>query len=253
MPITKDIPYGAHERQLYDLYLPDALSDGYPTVFHFHGGSLTGGARTEHKYIHDLLARGYVYADCDYRLLPEVTVKDILCDAAAAVAAAYAALPGEKKHGKLFISGDSAGGYIAMMLCFNRRYLREAGMNPACIDGFVFDDPMFVAAHSATVGAPDFFITDLLENPDCPLYYLEENADYPPMLFLTYGKGLHGFPEFTHLSVATLFRLGYGDRVKLLYFPGYGHCGNFGAPDIEGMVPHAYYSHKFYSEIQANL
>jgi len=247
MPITKDIPYGENERQRYDLYVPETLRDGYPTIFHFHGGSLTGGARTEHKYIHDLLSLGYVYADCDYRLLPTVTVDDILEDAAAAVAAALSALPTEKKHGKLFISGDSAGGYIAMMLCFHPKYLKDAGIDLSRFNGFVFDDPMCIAGFQKVVGDKDFFITDLLEMPECPLYYANPAVAYPPMLFLTYGKGLHGFPEFTHLSVATLMRLGFGDRVKLEYFKGYGHCGNFAAPDIDGMVPHAYYSHKFYS------
>lgn len=249
MPIVKDIPYGKEERQLYDVYTPETLADGYPTVFHFHGGSLTGGARTEHKYIHDLLSLGYLYVDCEYRLLPSVTVDDILRDAAKAVAAAYAALPTEKKHGKLFISGDSAGAYIAMMLCFCRKYLSEEGFDPDKINGFVFDDPMPVPAHGAFAEDHSHFITDLLEMPDCPLYYLDPTVNYPPVLFLTYGKGLHGFPEFTHLSVATLARLGYRDRVFLEYFPGYGHCGNFSAPDIDGMVPHAYYSHKFYSAI----
>ncbi len=249
MPITKDICYGADERQKYDLYLPDMLQDGYPTIFHFHGGSLTGGARTEHKYIHDLLKLGYVYVDCDYRLLPHVTVEEILTDAAAAVAKALFALPTEKKHGKLFISGDSAGGYIAMMLCFNRKYLAGAGVDPQTIDGFVFDDPMCLAGFQEILKGEKFFITDLLEMPECPLYYLDSAVSYPPMLFLTYGKGIPGFPAFTHLSVGTLLRLGFGDRVKLEYFPGYGHCGNFGAPDIDGMVPHAYYSHKFYSSL----
>ena len=249
MPITKDIPYGENERQLYDLYVPEVLSDGYPTIFHFHGGSLTGGARTEHKYIHDLVSRGYVYADCDYRLLPNVTVEDILQDSAAAVAAALSALPSAKKHGKLFISGDSAGAYIAMMLCFCQKYLKEANVDPSAINGFVFDDPMCIAGFDEVMKNENFFITDLLEMPECPLYHIDAAVNYPPMLFLTYGKGLHGFPEFTHLSVGTLLRYGFADRVKLAYFPGYGHCGNFGAPDIDGMVPHAYYSHQFYSEI----
>ncbi len=249
MTVTKDIPYGTDERQKYDLYLPETLRDGYPTVFHFHGGSLTGGARTEHKYIHDLLKLGYVYVDCDYRLLPHVTVDEILKDSASAIAKALTSLPCEKKHGKLFISGDSAGGYIAMMLCFNRKYLADAGVDVQKIDGFVFDDPMSISGFEKIVNDEKFFITDLLEMPECPLYYLDPSVSYPPMLFLTYGKGLHGFPEFTHLSVGTLLRHGFGDRVKLEYFAGYGHCGNFGAPDIDGMVPHAYYTHRFYSSL----
>ena len=249
MPIVKDIPYGSEPRQLYDVYTPENLADGYPTIFHFHGGSLTGGSRTEHKYIHDLVARGYLYVDCEYRLLPSVTVEDILRDAAAAVATAYRALPTEKQHGKLFISGDSAGGYIAMMLAYCRKYLTDAGLDPDKIDGFVFDDPMPIPNFSAVTEDPAHYVTDFLEMPTCPLYHLDPAVSYPPVLFLTYGKSIHGFPEFTHLAVGTLLRLGYGDRVHLEYFPGYSHCGNFGAPDIEGMVPHAYYSHKFYSAI----
>ena len=249
MPIIKNIPYGEHPRQMFDLYIPDTLTDGYRTIFHFHGGGLKGGNRTDHPYVHDLVSLGYIYADCDYRLRPEVTAEEIMTDCANAIAAAMRALPTDKKQGKFFIAGDSAGGYIAMMLCFRPKYLEAAGVDPRLIQGYLFDDPMFLVEYDAFL-LKDHYITDALEKEDCPLYQIDVTFPYPPMQFLTYGKSIHGFPEFTHMAVATMHRLGFSDRVYLEYFPGYSHCGNFSAPQIDGINAHSYYSHKFYSSVK---
>lgn len=244
-----DIAYGNDPLQTYDLYTPDSLSDRYRTIIHIHGGSLSGGTKKPHPYIDDLVLYGYVFADVNYRLLPAVTVNDILSDCAHAVKKIIDHLPEEKKRGKIFLAGDSAGGYIVMMLLFRRDLLEKAGVPYDAIGGFLLDDPMFLP-NFEEFSKKENYITDLLCDPACPISYIEKNAPYPPMYFLTYGKSIHGFPEFTHLAVATLFRFGYGDRVKFSFFPDYPHCGNFEAPPIDGVNAYSHYSHKFYTSVK---
>ena len=88
MKIYKDIPYCniGHERQVLDVYIPDA--DSFPVFIYFHGGGLTSCEKqgaTGHEYITELVELGYTFFDCEYRLVPEVTADEILVDAANAV------------------------------------------------------------------------------------------------------------------------------------------------------------------------
>ena len=41
MRIYKDIAYGEHEKQKYDMYLPD--TNEFFTIVYFHGGGLVEG------------------------------------------------------------------------------------------------------------------------------------------------------------------------------------------------------------------
>lgn len=251
-PLT-ELSYGDHPRQKIDFYRPETLIDGYRTVIHFHGGGLTAGSKAPHLYIDNHVAFGYVFFDCNYRFRNEVSLEEVLVDAANAVRASIDAMPTEKKHGKIFIAGDSAGGYIAMMLAFRRDLLENAGVAPTMIGGYVFDDPMYLYGFdefAARFAEKKAFITDLLTIPNCPLSHIEENYPYPPMFIMTYGKGIPTFPAFTHLFVGTMLRYGYIDRVRFEYYPDYPHGGNFVAPPVDGIVPYSARAHEFYRSIK---
>ncbi|MCQ2385221.1 MAG: alpha/beta hydrolase [Clostridia bacterium] len=245
--ITKqyDIPYGTHALETYDLYLPEKQRQGNPLVIHFHGGSLTGGHKTPHKHIDDLVEKGYLFGDCNYRLMPEATLPEIMDDAAMAVAAVLRRLSGQYEH--VFIAGDSAGAYISMMLMFRPQYLEQAGVPYGTVSGFFHDDAM---------GTPDFdtykqvhpFLSDVLEHPDCPLRDAKKDFPYPPVYFTTFGKGITGFPEYVSMAVATMVKLGYGRKVRFDFFPGMPHCGNFGR-EIDGLNAYAYYGFSFYEAV----
>ena len=83
-----DPSYGKHPRHKYDVWRPDTLEDGAPSIIHFHGGGLE--ARTKQgtagdEHITELVELGYVFFDCEYRLVPEATPDKILAEAASAV------------------------------------------------------------------------------------------------------------------------------------------------------------------------
>lgn len=72
----------AQERLKLDVYYPENLK-GCPVVVWFHGGGLEAGNK---EIPQKLKNKGYVVVGANYRLLPKVTVKETLDDAAEAVA-----------------------------------------------------------------------------------------------------------------------------------------------------------------------
>ena len=83
---TKTDAY-AQERLKLDVYYPDRQQVGEandaPVIVWFHGGGLEGGNK---EIPSKLKEKGWVVDGVNYRLLPKVTVKETLDDAAEAVA-----------------------------------------------------------------------------------------------------------------------------------------------------------------------
>ena len=122
---TKSDSY-SRERLKLDIYYPTDKHD-CPVVVWFHGGGLTGGSK---QLPEELKHLGIVVVGVNYRLLPKVTVDKCLDDCAEAVAwvkqhiGAYNGSPS-----KLVVSGHSAGGYITLMLCLNKKLLAAHGVD----------------------------------------------------------------------------------------------------------------------------
>jgi acetyl esterase/lipase len=138
---TKNIQFQPGERGRMDLYSPRGKSaaQAAPLIMFWYGGAWQTGSKSDYQFVGAALAaRGAVVALPDYRLYPEVRFPDFLRDAAAAVARAQQEAP---KYGadprRTVLAGHSAGAYIAAMLALQPQYLREAGVDPSSIAGFV--------------------------------------------------------------------------------------------------------------------
>jgi len=133
----RDIAYGAHDRQMLDLYAPRVSPIGMPVAVFFYGGAWRSGARDYYEFLGDALAsRGFLTAIPDYRLAPQVRFPTFLEDCAAAVAwtSAHAAQFGGDPN-KLVLIGHAAGAYNAMMVGLDERYLRAAGADRRALRG----------------------------------------------------------------------------------------------------------------------
>ena len=117
-----------------DVYYP-AKAKGFSTVIWFHGGGLEGG---EKAIPAELRNKGIAVVTVNYRLSPNVENPAYTIDAAEAVAWVFKNI--EKYGGdpaKIFVSGHSAGGYLALMVGFDKKYLEAYGIDADKIKGII--------------------------------------------------------------------------------------------------------------------
>jgi epsilon-lactone hydrolase len=133
-------------------------SDALPAVIHFHGGGYcVGSAFTPRSWAAHLSARtGARVILPEYRLAPEHAHPAALDDARAI----WATLSGEAKPGSLVVSGDSAGGGLALALVLA---LRDEGQDrPA---GCMLLSPWLDLGRDRRA-APDLVHRDVVLTPD---------------------------------------------------------------------------------------
>jgi acetyl esterase/lipase len=113
--IVRDLAYGAHPRQVLDVYRP-AGRTGLPVVLFVHGGAFVRGDKDSTPEIyanvcHYFARHGHVAINVEYRLADEAPYPGGAQDVAASVAWARAHA---REHGgdptRLFLVGHSAGG-----------------------------------------------------------------------------------------------------------------------------------------------
>jgi acetyl esterase/lipase len=114
--LQEGIAYGAHPRQRFDLFLPEAEPVGL--VIYVHGGYWRAFDRGTWSHLAaGPLARGWAVAMPGYVLAPEVRIAEIsamIGDAVAAIASEVA--------GPIRLAGHSAGGHlVARQVCVGSR------------------------------------------------------------------------------------------------------------------------------------
>ncbi len=107
-----DQPYGDHERERYDLFLPDGAVRG--TVLFVHGGYWMAFDKSVWSHLAaGPLARGWAVALPSYTLCPHSRIAGITAQIARAVEAVAA-----RQAGPLRLTGHSAGGHlVSRMAC----------------------------------------------------------------------------------------------------------------------------------------
>ena len=156
-----------------------------PVIIWFHGGGLTGGSA---KTPQTLLKEDYLVFSVAYRLYPEVSVREIIDDAAAAVSR-IVKIAG--RYGgatsKIYLSGHSAGGYLVSMLALDKSYLSKYDVDADMFAGVIpLSGQMithFTERKSRGMGMTDIIIDDM-----APLNHLR--ADAPPFLIVTGDRDL---------------------------------------------------------------
>ncbi len=124
----------ADEMCRLDLYRPVGVK-GFATVVFYHGGGLTGGARTVPK---ELTGRGWAVVGVGYRLHPQVRHPVYIEDAAAALAWTFKNIPSfGGDPDKIFVTGISAGGYLTAMVGLDKSYLAKHKLDANRIAGLI--------------------------------------------------------------------------------------------------------------------
>jgi acetyl esterase/lipase len=167
------------ERCRLDVYHPVG-ADGFATVVWFHGGGLTGGTRSIPE---GLQGKGFAVVGAGYRLNPGVKAPAYVEDAAAAVAWTFKHIQefgGSPR--RIFVSGHSAGGYLAMLVGLDKRWLAAHGIDANHLAGLIPYSGQCITHFTvrAERGLRDTLpvIDDL-----APLHHVRKDA--PPMLLIS--------------------------------------------------------------------
>ncbi|EDY84116.1 conserved domain protein [Verrucomicrobiia bacterium DG1235] len=222
--LRTNIPYTeledayAQERCKLDLYYPDK-TDGFPTLIWFHGGGLKNG----NKHIPERLkSQGIAIVAVNYRMYPKVGTPVPIEDAASATAWVFeniASYGGDPD--KIFISGHSAGGYLASMIGFDKSYLAAHDIDADRIAGLI---PY--SGHTITHmtvreagGIPD---TQPIIDKYAPLFHTRAGA--PPIALLTGNRELELLGRYEENAYFwRMLQVVEHPDATLYEFDGYGH------------------------------
>lgn len=217
-PLT--VAYGDGPGQLADLRTP-ATDDAAPVFCYLHGGGLEAGERRDASRVLELLvAAGVTVVSAEYRLYPAARYPEFLTDAAACVAWLVREYPDRP----LVVGGSSAGAYLAMMLCFDERWLTEAGAAVADISGWVFDAGQ-PSTHFNVLRERGIDPRRLVVDEAAPLFHVGGQDTLAPALIVLADQDVPGRWEQTQLLLATLRAHELDARVDLEIMAGYQHSG----------------------------
>jgi acetyl esterase/lipase len=207
-----------NERCVLDIYYPKNIKN-YATIVWFHGGGLTGGSK---EIPEALKGKGICIVGVNYRLNPRVKSPKYIEDAAAAVSWVF------KKIGTLggnpsliFLSGHSAGGYLASMVGLDKSWLGKHQIDANNIAGLI---PF--SGHTIT----HFTIRDERGIPGtraivdslAPLYHVR--ADAPPLLLITGDRELELLGRYEENAyLMRMMKIAGHQYTRLFELDGYGH------------------------------
>lgn len=236
--LKRDIPYLAADagadsyrrgRCTLDLYYPTD-NRGFATVIWFHGGGLTAGG----KHIPPQLKNhGFAIAAVNYRLAPGaktskdapnagVKVTDCIEDAAAAVGWVHrniASFGGDPK--RIYLTGHSAGGYLALMVGMAPKYLAPYGLTPADLAGLM---PLsgHTITHFTARRERNISILQPVVDELAPLYFVC-TPNLPPILLITGDRKLEMVGRYEENAYLMRMLKLNKHPVTLYELQGYGH------------------------------
>lgn len=220
--VQTDLAYGSDPRQKLDIYVPDGLSAPAPIMLFFYGGTWQGGTKNLYRALGQAFAtKGVIVAVADYRVYPQVKYPEFLKDGAMALrfvhdhAAQYGG-----DAGRIFVSGHSAGAYIAVMLASDPEYLANVHGDFGWARGVIgiagpYD---FLPLHRKDLIA---IFGGANRGETQPISYIDGKR--PPMLLAAGSDDSTVEPANTTRMAARLEQ--FGSEVETKIYPGVGHIG----------------------------
>lgn len=207
-----------NERCILDIYYPKKQK-GFATIIWFHGGGLTGG----NKEIPEALKnKGYCIVGVTYRFYPKVKAPAYVEDAAAAVAWVFNNI---KSYGgdstMIFVSGHSAGGYLASMVGLDKRWLQAHQIDANRIAGLIpfsgHTITHFTIREERGIKGTQPIVDDL-----APLYHVR--ADAPPLLLITGDRELEMLGRYEENAyMMRMMKVAGHKETRLIELQGYDH------------------------------
>lgn len=184
---------------MLDVYYSEPLGAHHPVMIYVHGGGWVSGDKShldaKPQFFVDA---GYVFVSVNYRLSPQAKFPAQVEDVAAAVAWTvknidrYGGDPG-----RIFISGHSAGGHLAVLVSSDESYLKGQGLDLTTIKGVVsidtagYDFSIF-ASRCKNYVLPEPYSIPFGQDPAfwkmaSPITYIGAGKHIPPMAIVYSG------------------------------------------------------------------
>ena len=230
MKKIENVKYGDNSSQTLDIYLPKGSAD---SVFvYFHGGGLESGDKNDAEIFAPYLTKhGVVLISANYRMYPEAEYPNFISDAAKAVSFSHKYMCENLHCDKLYVGGSSAGGYISMMLCFDRRHLASEGIDNTMIQGY-FHDAGQPTAHFNVLKARGIDPRRTIIDESAPLFYIGLEEKYPPMRFIVSDNDISNRYEQIMLTLSTLSHFGISNFDHVVMHGN--HCEYCSKTDEDG-------------------
>ena len=215
--INKNNEY-INERCVLDIYYPKNIKS-FATIIWFHGGGIQAGNK---EIPNALKQKGVAVIAVNYRLSPKVKAPKYIEDAAAATAWVFNNI--EKYGGDsslIFISGHSAGGYLASMIGMDKKWLGNHDIDANNIAGLIpfsgHTITHFTVRKERGIKGEQPIIDDL-----APIYHVR--ADAPPLLLITGDRELELLGRYEENAYMMRMMNVVGHKETQLYeLDGYGH------------------------------
>jgi len=203
-----------------NFYYPKGLKN-YPTIVWFHGGGLTGGGKEIPKALMD---KGFAVIGVGYRLSPKVKAPAYINDATAAVAWAFKHVSEYGGNPDLiFVSGHSAGGYLAMMLGFDKRYLNKYQIDANKIAGLIPFSGQAIT-HFTVRNERGIKDTQPIIDEYAPLYFVRKDA--PRTLLITGDREMELLGRYEENAyLLRMLKLTGHTSSRLYEIQGFDHGG----------------------------
>ncbi|SNR48341.1 Acetyl esterase/lipase [Lutibacter agarilyticus] len=207
-----------NERCVLDIYYPKNIKN-FATIVWIHGGGLTSWQK---EIPEDLKNKGVAIIGINYRLYPKVKAPVYIEDAAAAVAWVFNNIHKYGGNNQLiFVSGHSAGGYLASMIGLDKKWLAIHHIDANAIAGLIpfsgHTITHFTVREERGISGTQPIIDDL-----APLYHVR--ADAPPLLLITGDRELELLGRYEENAYLMRMMKVVGHTKTVLYeLDGYGH------------------------------
>ncbi|MDR2953729.1 MAG: alpha/beta hydrolase fold domain-containing protein [Prevotella sp.] len=222
----KDVPYVSSsetdayklERCKLDIYYPEGKTD-LPVIVWFHGGGLEVGAK---DLPDELKNKNVIVVSANYRLSPKAKNPAYIEDAAEATAWVFKNI---QQYGgnpdRIYVSGHSAGGYLALMVGLDKSYLQKYDIDADKIKGLA---PISGQTNTHYTIRKERGIPDNIPIIDAYAPINQSRKDIPNTILITGGRYIEmtaRYEENAHLD-AVLRSLG-NNNVKLYELEGFDH------------------------------
>ena len=226
--IDKSIPYRDAKAEKLDNYaIKNCQLDFYypvnkkafATLIWIHGGSLKGGKK---EIPEKLKNQGFAVVGIEYRLSPNVLCKQIIEDAAAAVAWAFMNV--EKYGGnpsQIYLSGHSAGGYLDLMVGMDKKWLAKYNIDANRIAGLLPLSPQTIT-HFTIRKERGIRDTQPIIDEFAPLFHVRN--DLPPLVLITGDRELELLGRYEENAyLARMMKLNGHTKTQLFELQGFAH------------------------------